>query len=83
MFKFMMTACRYSLADEARIKELSLAIEKISKELLAKQAFLDAQITDTHATQIEISKTEKQYKYYLIKRQHLTLAGRYMLSISS
>ena len=75
MFKFMMTACRYSLADEARIKELSLAIEKISKELLAKQAFLDAQITDTHATQIEISKTEKQYKYYPISANTLLPQG--------
>eukprot|EP01105_Mastigella_eilhardi_P021730 TRINITY_DN5290_c0_g1_i1.p1 TRINITY_DN5290_c0_g1~~TRINITY_DN5290_c0_g1_i1.p1 ORF type:complete len:1051 (-),score=340.24 TRINITY_DN5290_c0_g1_i1:78-2822(-) len=57
-----MTLLKYSLADETKVKDLSLNIEKLSKEVLKREQFLEMQLTETHAGQIEINKVEQQLR---------------------
>jgi hypothetical protein len=51
-----MSLLRYTKADDVKIKEYNLAIDKLIKEGIKKKAELDAEITETRAAQIQLDK---------------------------
>ncbi|KAL0481358.1 coiled-coil domain-containing protein [Acrasis kona] len=62
---------KYRRQDETKIKELSLKIEKLSREVEDRKSMLEREITDTQASQIELAKTAEDFKALHKERQHL------------
>lgn len=62
---------RYTKADDAKIKEYTLSIDKLIKDGLKKKSELDAEITETRAAQIQLDKTGEAYKKMHQERQDL------------
>ncbi|KAM3137530.1 hypothetical protein pb186bvf_010320 [Paramecium bursaria] len=60
-----LTMEKYKRADEAKIKELNLNIEKLTIEVAKKQEDLDKEITETQTAQIELDKSAEEFR-----RQH-------------
>ncbi len=57
-----LTLEKYRRADETKIKELTLQIEKLTILVSKKQAELDKEVTETQAAQIELDKTAQEFK---------------------
>jgi chromosome segregation ATPase len=57
-----LTLMKYQRADEAKIKELTLHIEKLTMEVRKTQDMLDKEVTETQAAQIELNKTAEEFK---------------------
>merc|ERR1719324_595592 len=57
-----LTLEKYRRADEAKVKELTLALEKLTIEGAAKKKELDEQVTETQAKQIEMEKTAELFR---------------------
>ncbi|KAL2918440.1 hypothetical protein HK105_201841 [Polyrhizophydium stewartii] len=66
-----MALAKYSKEDEAKIKELNLAIEKHMQEVNRKKAILSAEVTETQVAQIELDKTTEAFKQLHQERQDL------------
>jgi hypothetical protein len=47
---------KYSRADESKIKELSLQVERLTAEQAKVRKQLDAEMTETHVNQISLEK---------------------------
>lgn len=62
---------KYTRADEARIKELTLQIEKVTKAVAARRVELDEEVTETQAKQIELDKTAEEFRQLHAERQQL------------
>lgn len=62
---------KYHRADAAKIKELNLQIEKLSRNVLEKKKILEREITETQAAQIELDKTAEDFKNLHKERQDL------------
>ncbi|KAI9358333.1 hypothetical protein DFJ73DRAFT_957800 [Zopfochytrium polystomum] len=62
---------KYTKEDNMRIKELSLAIEKLTVEVNRKKASLSAEVTDTQVTQIELEKTTEAFRRLHAERHEL------------
>ncbi|OQR84784.1 flagella associated protein [Achlya hypogyna] len=62
---------RYTRADDARIKELSLEIEKLTKALQAQKQLVENEATETQAKQIELDKTAEEFRAMHAERQQL------------
>ncbi|KAJ3295187.1 Coiled-coil domain-containing protein 39 [Borealophlyctis nickersoniae] len=62
---------KYSKEDDAKIKELSLGIEKLMVEVNKKKATLSAEVTETQVAQIELDKTTEAFKSLHNERQEL------------
>ena len=60
-----MSLLRYTKADDAKIKEYNIAIEKLIKEGIKKRAELDAEITETRAAQIQLDKVTSSHFFLL------------------
>lgn len=63
---------RYMRADEVRIKELSLHVQKISNAVSRKKDELDSEVTETQAAQIMLDKTAEDFRQLHYERQELT-----------
>jgi len=57
-----LTLEKYRRADEAKIKELTLQIEKLTIEVARKAKELEHEVTETQAAQIELDKTAEEFK---------------------
>merc|ERR1712039_402962 len=57
-----LTLEKYRRADDAKVKELTLAIEKLTVENAAKKKELADQVTETQARQIEMDKTAEMFR---------------------
>merc|ERR1712226_1617441 len=57
-----MTLLKYKRADDSKVRELTLAIEKLTVENAAKKKELADQVTETQAKQIEMDKTAELFK---------------------
>lgn len=57
-----LTLEKYRRADEAKIKELTLQIEKLTVEVASKCKQLEQEVTETQAAQIELDKTAEEFK---------------------
>jgi len=62
---------KYTRADEAKIKELTLQVEKVTQQVAARQAELDHEVTETQAKQIELDKTAEEFRALHRERQQL------------
>ena len=66
-----LTLIKYKQADDAKIKELTLHIERITMEVRQKQTELDKEVTETQAKQIELDKTAEEFKRNHAERHEL------------
>ena len=62
---------KYTRADEAKIKELTLQVEKVTQQVTEKKAELDQEVTETQAKQIELDKTAEEFRTLHRERQQL------------
>jgi coiled-coil domain-containing protein 39 len=53
---------KYTRADEAKVKELTLQIQKVTQEVSSSKKKLDDEVTDTQAKQIELDKTAEEFR---------------------
>merc|ERR1719324_1809434 len=56
------TLLKYKRADDSKVRELTLAIEKLTVENAARRKELADQVTDTQARQIEMDKTAELFR---------------------
>lgn len=68
-----LTLEKYRRADEAKIKELTLTIEKLTIEVSLKAQELEREVTETQAAQIELDKTAQEFKRVHEERHKLYL----------
>lgn len=68
-----LTLEKYRRADEAKIKELTLTIEKLTIEVSHKAQELESEVTETQAAQIELDKTAQEFKRVHQERHKLYL----------
>lgn len=68
-----LTLEKYRRADEAKIKELTLNIEKLTIEVAKKSQELEKEVTETQAAQIELDKTAEEFKRLHGERHQLYL----------
>lgn len=57
-----MTIEKYRRADDSKIRELTLAVEKLTVENAVRKKDLGQQVTETQAKQIEMDKTAELFK---------------------
>jgi UDP-glucose:O-linked fucose beta-1,3-glucosyltransferase len=62
---------KYTKEDDARTKELTLAIEKVMGEVNKAKAYLNAEITETQIAQLELENTTAAFKDLHTERQGL------------
>ncbi|OQS02824.1 flagella associated protein [Thraustotheca clavata] len=62
---------KYTRADDTRIKELNLEIEKLTKGLQAQKQLVENEATETQAKQIELDKTAEEFRIMHEERQKL------------
>eukprot|EP00741_Cyanophora_paradoxa_P020955 tig00021319_g20230.t1 len=62
---------KYMRADELKLKELNLQIEKLAKEVQTKKRELESEVTETQAAQIELDKTAEDFRQLHHERQEL------------
>eukprot|EP01041_Mallomonas_annulata_P001570 gene1570-3037_t len=62
---------KYTRADEFKVKELTLQIEQLAKELVEKQSQLDNDVTDTQAKQMELDRIADEFRETHKERQRL------------
>jgi hypothetical protein len=68
-----LTLEKYRRADDAKIKELTLNIEKLTIEVGRKAKELEKEVTETQASQIELDKTAEEFKRMHSERHQLYL----------
>merc|ERR1712039_648359 len=66
-----MTLLKYKRADDSKIRELTLAIEKLTVEIAARRKELADQVTETQARQIEMDKTAELFRELHDQRRKL------------
>mmetsp|Transcript_91480 Transcript_91480/g.244969 ORF Transcript_91480/g.244969 Transcript_91480/m.244969 type:complete len:925 (-) Transcript_91480:135-2909(-) len=66
-----MTLQKYQRADDSKIRELTLAIERLTVENATKRKELEAEVTETQAAQIEMDKTAEQFRQLHEDRKRL------------
>jgi hypothetical protein len=62
---------RYQRADESKIKELNLNIEKLTSNKSRLESELDKEITETQALQIQLNKMSEEFQKESINRHRL------------
>jgi hypothetical protein len=62
---------KYTRADEAKIRDLSLALEKLTLALAEKRRELEREATETQARQVELDKTAEDFRQLHSERQEL------------
>ncbi|RLN95048.1 hypothetical protein BBJ28_00017905 [Nothophytophthora sp. Chile5] len=62
---------RYRRADESRIKELTLALEKLTQQLARARREVEDESTETQAKQIELDKTAEEFRALHAERAKL------------
>ena len=68
-----LTLEKYRRADEAKIKELTLQIERLTIEVAVKATELEKEVTETQASQIELDKTAEEFKRLHSERHEIYL----------
>lgn len=62
---------KYQRRDEAKVKELNLHIEKLSKEVAEARVALADEVTETQSKQIQLDKTAEDFRRLHQERQEL------------
>lgn len=68
-----LTLEKYKRSDDAKIKELTLQIEKLTIEVARKARELEQEVTETQAAQIELDKTAEEFKRMHAERHQIFL----------
>ncbi|KAJ8030943.1 Coiled-coil domain-containing protein 39 [Holothuria leucospilota] len=66
-----MTLAKYSQLDDAKIKELSLRMEKMTEDAQRKRKNLNHEMTETLTAQLELDKTAEEFRKAHNDRQDL------------
>jgi len=66
-----LTLLKYKRADDSKVRELTLAIEKLTVENASKRKELADQVTETQARQIEMDKTAELFRQLHDDRRRL------------
>mmetsp|Transcript_115825 Transcript_115825/g.216826 ORF Transcript_115825/g.216826 Transcript_115825/m.216826 type:complete len:902 (-) Transcript_115825:124-2829(-) len=66
-----LTLLKYKRADDSKVRELTLAIEKLTVENAARRKDLADQVTETQARQIEMDKTAELFRQLHDDRRRL------------
>lgn len=61
----------YLHSDEVRVKELAMALENLTLTAAQRRAELDNEITETHASQVELERTAHFFKLRQAERNRL------------
>lgn len=61
----------YERADESRVKELSLSLERLTTALAERKRELERETTETQAKQIELDKSAEEFRQLHRERQQL------------
>lgn len=62
---------QYQRQDEAKMREITTQLEKLSTEALRKRHELASEVTETQAAQIELNKTAEDFRLLHSERQEL------------
>eukprot|EP00878_Enallax_costatus_P041650 GHUV01048482.1.p1 GENE.GHUV01048482.1~~GHUV01048482.1.p1 ORF type:complete len:112 (+),score=41.43 GHUV01048482.1:252-587(+) len=62
---------KYRRQDEGKLKELRLAVEKLTQQVAAQKDALEAEITDTQAAQIQLDRAAQDFRQLHQERQDL------------
>jgi chromosome segregation ATPase len=62
---------RYARADEAKIKDLSLRLESLSKQLMEVRSDLENEVTETNSKQMELERISDEFRQMHKERQAL------------
>lgn len=62
---------RYTKADEAKTRDLTFTVEKLSNQVQRKRNELEEEVTATRAAQMELDKSAEDYKVLHHDRQYL------------
>ncbi|KAG5461974.1 MAG: hypothetical protein BJ554DRAFT_5753 [Olpidium bornovanus] len=62
---------KYTREDEARVKSLTLQIERLVQEVARKRNALSAEVTETQVSQVELDKTTAAFRALHAERQNL------------
>ncbi len=62
---------KYTKADGARVKELTLELERLEQQVTEQRRHLEKEITETQAKQIEVDKTAEDFRALHAERQDL------------
>ncbi|KAF8063069.1 CCDC39 [Scenedesmus sp. PABB004] len=62
---------KYRRQDEGKLKDLGLAVEKLTTRVAAAKDALDAEITDTQAAQTQLDRTAQDFRALHAERQEL------------
>lgn len=74
---------KYTKADDAKIKEYTLAIDKLIKEGIKKKSELDSEITETRAAQIQLDKVSSSFFHFQNQRNCIYLLYRLVKHLKS
>ena len=70
---------KYARADESKIKQLTLQIEKLTLQVQGKKQALDAEVLETQGSQIELDKAAEDFR--LLHKERLELVRQWEESI--
>ncbi|KAG2493473.1 hypothetical protein HYH03_008290 [Edaphochlamys debaryana] len=62
---------KYRHADDAKVKELTLALERVSKQVVARKEELESEVVETQAAQIQLDKAAEDFRKLHVERQDL------------
>ena len=62
---------KYTRADEAKVKALTLEIDKLTQEAAKAYRELEAELTETHAQQMSLDKAAEDFRRIHAERQQL------------
>ena len=62
---------KYTRADEVKIKEANLHIERLTAELLKRKGGLEAAINETTSRQVEVDRMAEEFRQLHVERQEL------------
>merc|ERR1719161_598965 len=66
-----MTLEKYRRADDSKIRELTLTVERLTVEIANQRQELEKEVTETQAQQIEMDKTAEQFRQLHSDRKRL------------
>lgn len=72
---------KYTKADSAKVKELTLELERLEQGVADRRRELEKEITETQARQIEVDKTAEDFRLLHAERQELV--GKWQASIDA
>ncbi|KAG2422661.1 hypothetical protein HXX76_015898 [Chlamydomonas incerta] len=62
---------KYRHADDGKVKELTLALERVSKQVVGRKDELEAEVVETQAAQIQLDKAAEDFRRLHVERQDL------------